>query len=115
MKKMGSLLGCILWGGIAFSQFNDSTHYHVNYAATGTINKAPEGNSYVLNNGFAFEVSKKAFSLNTTNSCVYGESDHHVTNNDFSSALNFDLYRAIRTWYYWGLASYTSSYSLNIN
>jgi hypothetical protein len=115
MKKTGSLLCGILSYYVALSQFNDSTHYLLSYAATGTINKANEGNSYVLNNAFTFEVSKKAFSLNTTNNWVYGESENHVTNNDFSSALNFDLYRAVRTWYYWGLASYTSSYSLDIS
>jgi hypothetical protein len=97
------------------SQFNDTTHYHMNFAATGTFNKASAGDSYVLNNALGFDVNKKKMSLNSSNSWVYGQSQGRVTNNDFSSTLNFDLYRAVRTWYYWGLASYTSSYSLKIS
>lgn len=115
MIKTGWLLCCLLNSCIVFSQFSDTTHYFVNYAATGTLNRATEGNSYILNNAFIFEISKKNVSLNTSNSWVYGESNDKLTNNDFSSSLNFDLYKAVRTWYYWGLASYTTSYSLNIS
>jgi hypothetical protein len=115
MKKTGSLLGCIIVYFTGYSQFNDTTHYYLNYAATGTLNKADNGHSYVLNNALTFEVNKKNVSFNSSSSYVYGESQSGVTNNDFTSSLNFDLYRAVRTWYYWGLASYTSSYSLNIS
>jgi hypothetical protein len=115
MIKAGWLLCYIFCSCIAFSQFSDTTHYYVNYAATGTLNKATEGRSYVLNNAFVFEISKKSMSLNTSNSWVYGENNGQLNINDFSSSLNFDLYKAVRTWYYWGLASYTTSYSLNIS
>lgn len=116
MIRVRGLICCILcFCGIANAQFSDTTHYYLNYAATGTINKTNDGRSYVLNNAFTFEVSKKNISLNSTNDWVYGESQDLVTNNDFTSALNFDLYKATRTWYYWGLASYTSSYSLKIS
>lgn len=114
MKKAAYVTGCILYCCVAFAQFDDTTHHHISYGATGTINRANEGHSYVLNNALTFEISKKNISLNTSNNWVYGESQGQITNNDFSSALNFDLYKATRTWYYWGLASYTTSYSLNI-
>jgi len=105
---------CLLRAGTAFCQFNDSIHYRVSYAATGTINRATEGRSYVLNNAFNFDVNKKYMSLNNSNSWVYGEANGKKNLNDFSSSLNFDINRAIRTWYFWGLASYTTSYSLRI-
>jgi len=96
-------------------QFTDSTHYLMSLSATGTFNRATEGKSYVLNNALGFEVSKKNVSLNSSNSWVYGETNGQLSINDFSSSLNFDVNRALRTWYYWGLASYTTSYSLKIN
>jgi len=114
MKKTGSLLGCIVLYFTGYAQFNDTTHYFLNYAATGTLNKADNGHSYVLNNALAFEVNKKNVSFNSSSNYIYGESQSGVINNDFTSGFNFDLFRAVRTWYYWGLASYTSSYSLNI-
>jgi hypothetical protein len=115
MIRTACLFGCMMYGGAAFCQFNDSTHYLMSYAATGTINRATEGKSYVLNNAFSFEVNKKNMSLNSSNSWVYGETNDQLSINDFTSSLNFDVNRAVRTWYYWGLASYTTSYSLQIN
>lgn len=115
MKKKGSLLFCMLYCCTAYTQFNDSTYYHVSYAATGTYNKTDGNRSYIFNNALGFEINKKDVSFNSSNSWVYGESQTGVTNNDFSSSLNFDLFRTVRTWYYWGLASYTSSYSLDIH
>jgi len=115
MLKAACLLSCLLSACLAFPQFSDSTHYYLNYAATGTISRATEGRSYVLNNAFAFTVSKKQVSLNSTSSWVYGQTNGQLNINDFTSGLNFDLYRAVRTWYYWGLASYTTSYSLKIS
>lgn len=115
MKRMATLLGCLLLYVTGWSQFNDSTHYHVNLAATGTINKTNDADSYILNNTLGFDINKKTISLNFYNNWIYGENLGVQTNNDFTSTLNFDLFRATRTLYYWGLASYTSSYSLKIN
>lgn len=99
----------------AFSQFNDSTHHYVNYVSTGTINKTNEGSSYVLNNALRFSISRKEYSLNTTNSWVYGKSLSNLSNNDFFSALDGNLYKTFDHFYYWGLASYEKSFSLKIN
>ena len=99
----------------AFAQFNDTTHYYINYASTGVINKTNDGNSYVLNNNLRFNVSKKNYSVNTTNSWIYGKQQSTITNNDFSSALDFNLFKTKNHLYYWGLATYDKSVSLKIN
>lgn len=102
---------------IASGQFNDTTNYYVNYASTGIINKTNEGSSYVLNNNLRFSISKKRVSLNTTNSWIYGRQQDNLTNNDVTSALDFNLYNKgdRRRFYYWGLGTYESSFSLKIH
>lgn len=99
----------------AFAQFSDSIHYYGRYASTGAINRTNEGNSYLLNNAFKMGVSKKKLSLNATGAWVYGKQDSVLTNNDFSAALDFNMFRAVRHIYYWGMASYDKSFSLKIN
>lgn len=97
------------------SQFNDSTFYHINYAATGIVNKTNDVSSYVLTNAFKFNVSKKDTRINFNNSWIYGHQQERLTNNDFSSSLDFNLYKTLPHFYYWGLANYDKSYSLKIN
>ncbi len=99
----------------AYAQFTDSTHYHVVYNSTGSVNKANNGSAYLLNNGLVFEVKKKDVSVNSSNSWVYGKSNGVLSNNDYSSYLNFNLYKTFPHFYYWGLANYNTSYSLKIN
>lgn len=108
----------IIFVGISnrvFSQFSDSVNYYLKYAATGTYNKTNDGRSYIFNNGVSFTMNKKKATLNSSNSWIYGKSNTNLTNNDFSSALNFDLLKNLQRLYYWGLATYTTSYSLKIN
>ncbi len=97
------------------SHYIDTVHYYLNYSATGTINTSNALHSYVLNNAFKFNRSKKSATLNAYGNWVYGESQHILINNDFSTGLDFDLYKSLRHFYYWGLATYTTSYSLRIN
>jgi hypothetical protein len=99
----------------SLAQFNDTTNYHIILNATGTANRARDGNSYLLNNGLRFELKKKSIALNAGNSWVYGKSNGALTNNDYSAALDFNLYKAIPHAYYWGLANYNTSFSLKIN
>jgi hypothetical protein len=105
----------ILLSPSLFAQFNDSTHHHVSYASTGSVNKTQDGNAYLLNNGLKFSVKKKSFVSNFSNSWIYGKQNKALTNNDFSSTLDFNLYKTLPHFYYWGLANYNTSYSLNIN
>ncbi|SDZ94194.1 DUF481 domain-containing protein [Pedobacter hartonius] len=99
----------------AAAQFTDSIHYSVNYATAGSINKTNDGQTYLLNNAAKFGIKKKAFSLNFSNSWVYGKQDRQLTNNDFSSSLDFNLYSSVPHFFYWGLANYNTSKSLQIN
>jgi hypothetical protein len=115
MHKCLIILFIILTASTARAQFNDTTNYHVIYNSTGSVNRARDGNAYLLNNGLRFEVKKKSFALNATNSWVYGKSNGDLTNNDFSSSIDFNLYKAIPHAYYWGLVNYNTSYSLKIN
>lgn len=115
---MKQILFSVAWVMIhitCIAQFNDTTNYYFNYASTGTINKTNDGNSYVLNNALRFTLYKKNFSINTFNSWIYGKQQHQLANNDFSSTLDFDLFKTDRHIYYWGLVNYEKSYSLKID
>lgn len=93
----------------------DTVRYYLNYAATGMINKANSSNAYVFNNAVRLNISRKSASANVYASWIYGEQQKNLTNNDFSSGLDFNLYTSLRHFYYWGLATYNTSFSLKIN
>lgn len=105
----------VLFSHISFSQFNDSTHYYINYSSAGIVNKTNQVKSYVLTNYLKFNVSKKNYSLNSTNSWIYGKQQDLLTNNDFSSSLDFNVYTKNERLYYWGLGNFDKSVSLKIN
>lgn len=109
------LLFFCLVPSVIYAQFTDSTHYSVNYSTTGSINKTNDGETYLLNNAAKFGIRKKSFSLNFSNNWVYGKQNSQLTNNDFSSSLDFNLYNSIPHFFYWGLANYNTSESLKIN
>ncbi len=110
-----AILLCLALGNKSFAQFNDSTFYHTAFQSTGSINKTRDGSAYLLNNGLKFNVKRKDISLNFNNSWVYGKQTGVLSNNDFSSSLDFNLYKGIPHFYYWGSANYNTSYSLKIN
>jgi hypothetical protein len=113
-KKLITLIFVLITAKL-FAQFNDSTHHYFNYSSTGSINKTQDGNAYLLNNGLKLSIKKKSFVSNFSNSWIYGKQNKSLTNNDFSSTLDFNLYKTLPRFYYWGLANYNTSYSLNIN
>ncbi|QHS57033.1 DUF481 domain-containing protein [Mucilaginibacter sp. 14171R-50] len=98
-----------------YAQFNDSTHYHTAFQSSGSINKTNDGAAYLLNNAFRFNIKKKDISLNFSNNWIYGKQNGNLSNNDFSTALDFNLYKGIPHFFYWGLVNYNTSYSLKIN
>ncbi|MBB5394567.1 hypothetical protein [Mucilaginibacter sp. AK015] len=98
-----------------YAQFNDSTHYHTAFQSSGSINKTNDGTAYLLNNTFRFNIKKKDISLNFSNNWIYGKQNGNLSNNDFSTALDFNLYKGIPHFFYWGLVNYNTSYSLKIN
>jgi hypothetical protein len=109
------IVAVFLLSSPALAQFTDSTNYYANFTGTGIINKTNDGNSYLLNNGLRFNIYKKSFSLNTTNTLIFGQQKNIVSNRDFSSAVDVNLFKSERHLYYWALASYDKSLSLKIN
>jgi hypothetical protein len=98
------------------AQFNDSTFNYVRYATTGVLNKTNDASSFVINNAFRYGLKKKYTSLNSNTSWVYGKQEKNLTNNDFSSTLDFNIFNGDSAkLYYWGLMNYESSYSLKVN
>jgi hypothetical protein len=97
------------------AQNPDTSVYHLTHSTTGFVNRTTDGNSYLVNNNLRFNISKKRISTNSTNSWVYGSQESGLTNNDFSSTLDFNLFKSVSKFYYWGLATYDKSYSLKIN
>ncbi|NCD71202.1 DUF481 domain-containing protein [Mucilaginibacter agri] len=98
------------------AQFNDTTHHYVNFNSSGSINKTNDGSSYLLNNSLKFGLRKKSIAANFNNNWIYGKSNNDITNNDFTSSLDFDVFAGDSArFYYWGLANYTTSVSLRIN
>ena len=97
------------------SHHNDTTRLHYTYNGTGTINNANSLHSYVLSNALKLSVVKKTAEANLTNSWVYGKQNQVLTNNDFSSSLDLGLFKTIKHFYYWGMATYNRSIPLEIN
>ncbi|MBX3257081.1 MAG: DUF481 domain-containing protein [Chitinophagaceae bacterium] len=110
-----ALIICVAGNGALQAQFNDSVHYYTKFSTTGIINKTKDSRSFVMNNGFSFNVSKKKVSLNSSAGYIYGRQNGTLTNNDFTTGLNVDLLKNTHKLYYWGLVNLTSSYSLKIN
>lgn len=89
--------------------------YSIHISSTGSINNTESAATYLLSNAVNFSMKKKRSLLDFNNSWVYGAQQTGLTNNDVNSALDFNIYRYNRRLYYWGLASYVSSFSLKIN
>jgi len=99
-----------------FAQFSDTVHYYTNFSGTGNLNRTnTTGSTYLLNNSFNFQVSKKKFSINSMASHVYGKNPTSKTNDDFLGILNIDILKGVQKFYYWALASYEKSFSLKLD
>jgi hypothetical protein len=99
----------------AFAQFSDSVHYYAYLSGTGDLNRTSTGTSYLLNNTMQFQVNKKKISLNTTVSHIYGRNMASKTNDDLVASLNLDILHGVQKFYYWGLAGYEKSFSLQVD
>ena len=96
------------------AQYSDSVFYYTGLTSTGTYNKTRTASSYLFNNSLKFGARRKDLTLNSTNTWLYGEQDRAHTNNDFSSLWDWDLRKTFPHFYYWGLLSYTTAYSLKV-
>ncbi len=97
------------------AQFSDSVHHMINISSSGNFNRTHDGTTYLFNNSLRYSMNKKSAELNFNNKWVYGTAPQRLTNNDFNSAIDFNLYKTIPRFYYWGLAGFTTSFSLKIN
>lgn len=99
-----------------YSQFSDTIDYYIATNLAGNINKTVAGTNYLFNNGAKFSIQKDRLAFNTNNNWLYGENSGKLINNDFISSTDFNLYHSPQSRFnYWGLANYTSSFSLKIN
>ncbi|MCZ4222623.1 DUF481 domain-containing protein [Pedobacter rhodius] len=97
-----------------FAQFNDTTNYHIALLSSGSVNLTNNERAYLLNNSLNFGVKKKSMVFNSNTSWLYGKQNNSLSNNDFSTTMNFNLYKTFPHFYYWGLVNYNTSYSLQI-
>jgi hypothetical protein len=98
----------------ACAQFSDSLTHHARFAASGNLNRSNSITAYLLSNEARYGVRKKRTTLNAVANWLYGEQGGRLTNNDFTSTADFNLYRDSSKLYYWALGNYTTSYSLKI-
>lgn len=115
MKNFTAFVFALLSTFSLYAQFNDSTFYMVRYSSTGIINRTNDASSYLLTNGFKFSLSKKSIVLNSNTNWMYGQQQQTLSNNDFSTAVDFNWYHTFKHFYYWGLANYDRSFSLKVN
>lgn len=95
--------------------FANTAHYHYSYAGTGTVNHTNTIDSYVFNNSLSGSVSKKSATFSISNNWIYGWQNGNLTNNDFNSTADVNLYKTLKHFYYWGLVTYNTSLSLQVN
>lgn len=104
------LLSCI----IAHTQFNDSITQHLQFSASGNVNRSNNATAYLLTNSARYSIRNKRTTLNTAATWLYGQLASRLTNNDFTTTTDFNLYRDSSRFYSWALANFSSSYSLRI-
>lgn len=113
--RLSFLFFMLLNASLCMAQYSDSTHYYFNYAFTGNINKTQDGSSNLLDNGVRIGMKKKSITMNFNNKYIYGKQNGLLSNKDFASSFDINLYKTFPHFNYWGLATYNSSYSLKIN
>jgi hypothetical protein len=93
----------------------DTVRYHYMASSTGTLNNTNSFTSYVWNNAFKASMARKSATVNVGGTYIYGRQGTLLTNKDFSTTADVDLYKTLRHFYYWGLVTYNTSISLLIN
>lgn len=115
LKSLFSVGIFLLFSTTIFAQFSDSVHNQLSFTGTGNYSKTNTAKTYLLNNSLAYKLRLKKIELNSVNGWIYGSSgDGGLTNNDFTSTMDFNIRKNTHRLYYWGLLNYTTSYSLKI-
>lgn len=115
MKHFSFCLALTLVYCCTLGQSTDTTVYYINQSSTGNFNQTNDGISYTLNNSLKFNIARKNMVLSTSNNYLYGEQLNLLSNNDFNSLVDFSLNKKLSKLYYWGMATYTKSYSLKVD
>ncbi|HTL08945.1 MAG TPA: DUF481 domain-containing protein [Chitinophagaceae bacterium] len=97
------------------AQFSDSVHHNIGFGATGIINSTNSNSSFVVNNAIRYNINKKNRYFNSNAAWIYGRQNGRQTNNDFTAAMDYNVYGWAPHWYYWGLLTFEKSFSLKIN
>lgn len=99
----------------SFAQFTDSTHYHVAFSGTGIFNRTEASRSYLFTNRLRLRTRHDRLESNAAISWLYGEQSERLTNNDFTSTVDFNFDSRLPHFYYWGLGVFEKSFSLKVN
>lgn len=115
MRSLNVFLYIFLIGVLpAQGQLSDSVHNRIQLVSTNSINKTEGRSAHLFNNILRYSVHHQDIQLNFNNNWLYGKQNGKLTNNDFSSSLDFNLYKSFPRFYYWGLLNYNTSFSLQI-
>lgn len=98
----------------AFSQYADTITYRLKAQLSGVFNKTNTTKSFLANNGMQYSMTREHTSFNWNGSWIYGKQNGAITNNDFSSIMDYNLYNKKERFYGWGFAAYDKSFSLKI-
>lgn len=83
---------------------------------SGNVNRTNDGTNYLLDNGLKAGVRRSRLELNEQMRWLYGANAGKLVNNDFSSLLDLNFFAGDSARLnYWGLANFSSSYSLKID
>jgi hypothetical protein len=107
------LFTCILTVRVQ-AQAGDTLTMRLKYLAAGSLNKTNDGKTWLVNNAVNFNMKKRRDVFNVNAAWVYANTNRQLTNNDFSSSMDFDIYSKDPRFYYWGLGAFDNSYSLKI-
>jgi hypothetical protein len=90
-------------------------HYKMNINSNGSFNKTPNSTVYLLSNNVHLNYAKEKLEYNLYGRWNYGANSIKLTNNDFSTSFDCNLYLDTpKKFNGWVIASFISSYSLNI-
>ena len=115
---MQFIVGILLITGLqntASAQFSDSVTHYAKLSALGNINRSNSTTAYLFTNDARFSIKNRRTTLNAGANWLYGELDQKLTNNDFTTTVDFNVYPDSSKFYFWALANFTTSYSLKID
>ncbi len=115
MKNCKILILLLLLVSFGRAQFSDSTRYYLNYSSTGNYNRTKINRSFLINNSLEFKHKSDKIVTNFSVKQLLGQQGEKLVNNDFRTLFDFNHYVFSSDFYYWGLLSYSSIYSLKVN